>query len=441
MTSVSIAIVALACRYPDAASPAELWRNVLDGRRSFRPIPPERLPVACYQAGLVPTCETATPVLAGLISDWRFDRTRFRVPEAAYEAADLAHWLALEIGSDAIHAAGGAEIVGRDRTAVIVGNTLTGEFSRANSLRLRLPFLSAALQEVLKGERVDPTAQESILSRFGDLIRERLPAPTEESLAGGLANTIAGRIANHHDFHGGAWVVDGACASSLLAVCEACELLTAETVDAVVVGAVDLSLDPFELVGFSRNGALARDEMRVFDRRAEGFWPGEGCGFAVLMRADDARLKGHEILAELAGWGISTDGRGGLTRPTVDGQLRALSAAYARASIPPDDVSYLEAHGTGTQIGDPIEIRALAHFVNDRATALPVGSIKANLGHTKAAAGFAGLIKAVFALREGVLPPHVGCYDPHPLFAGTGHRLAPAGNGGIWPKSRPSVAG
>jgi enediyne polyketide synthase len=304
-----------------------------------------------------------------------------------------------------------------------------------------LPFLSDALQEVLEAERVDTKAQGTIISRFGDLVRERLAAPSEESLAGGLANTIAGRIANHHDFHGGAWAVDGACASSLLAVCEACELLAAETVDAAVVGAVDLSLDPFELVGFSRNGALAREDMRVFDRRAEGFWPGEGCGFAVLMRADDARLKGHEVLAELAGWGISTDGRGGLTRPTVDGQLRALSAAYGRASIPPDDLSYLEAHGTGTPMGDPTEIRALAHFVKDRATALPVGSIKANLGHTKAAAGFAGLIKAVLALHEGVYPPHVGCYDPHPVFAETGYRLTPAGNGGIWPRSRPSVAG
>src|SRR4029077_18103223 len=116
---------------------------------------------------------------------------------------------------------------------------------------------------------------------------------------------------------------DGACASSLVALADAANLLVSGQVDAVVVAAVDLSLDPFELVGFSRNGALAADEMRVFDARSGGFWPGEGGACAVLMREKDALRPGLPVLARIRGWGLSSDGAGGLTRPSLEGQLLA----------------------------------------------------------------------------------------------------------------------
>ncbi|HEV2816253.1 MAG TPA: SDR family NAD(P)-dependent oxidoreductase [Allosphingosinicella sp.] len=437
-----IVIAGMACRYPDAADPAALFRNTLEGRLSFRPIPPERLALDDYAAAMIGEADSITRIPAGLLTGWRFDPVRFRIPRAAFEATDLAHWLALEVAADAIEATGGAASLDRERTAVIVANTLTGEFSRAALLRLRWPWLDRELDEALAAAGIGAAEAAAARSGFRDRLRAAFRAPDEESLAGGLANTIAGRIANQFDLHGGAWSVDAACASSLVAVASAGDLIASGRADAVVVAAVDLSLDPFELVGFSRNGALARGRMRVFDARAEGFWPGEGAGAIVLVAAAVARRLGLAPALALAGWGVATDGSGGLTRPDVDGQRRALERAYARAAIDPAALGYVEAHGTGTAIGDPTEIAALAALRGEaRGDALPIASIKGNIGHTKAAAGLAGLIRTAVAMDEGIVPPHSGCEQPHPAFAETGHRVRATAAPEEWRSGDRRVAG
>src|SRR5262249_43932793 len=143
---------------------------------------------------------------------------------------------------------------------------------------------------------------------------------------------------------------------------------------------VDLSLDPFELVGFAKTGALARDEMRVFDRRSNGFWPGEGCGFITLLRYEDAVAKGCRIYAVIRGWGVASDGCGGLARPEAEGQLEAIRRASRRASFSPASVSYFEGHGTGTAVGDATELQVLSKARREGrrdAPAAAVGSIKA----------------------------------------------------------------
>jgi enediyne polyketide synthase len=437
----AIAIVSLACRYPDAPTPEQLWANVLDGRRSFRAMPRERLDLARYASNLIGASDSITPIKVGLLADWRFDRERFLIPQPTYEAADLTHWLALDVAAEAIERAGGVRSLDCARTAVVVGNTLTGEFSRASMLRLRWPFLDALLAEAAADAALDESQSAGLRERFATILRQRLPAPQEETLAGGLANTIAGRIANYFDLHGGAYSVDAACASSLVALANAADLLARDDIDAVIAGAVDLSLDPFELVGFSRNGALAHDDMRVFDARSAGFWPGEGAGFTVLMREADARRRGLRVRAVLRGHGISTDGAGGFTRPAVEGQVLALRRAYDAAGIDPRDVGYVEAHGTGTAVGDPVEVRALATLRGGVDNPLPIGSIKANVGHTKAAAGFAGLIKAVAALESGLVPPHVGCAVPHPVFRAVDGAVRPVLAPEPWPADAPRIAG
>jgi enediyne polyketide synthase len=438
---MATAIVSLACRYPDAATPEALWQNALEGRRAFRSIPAERLDLARYAAEIVGEADSITGVKAGLLTDWQFDCSRFRIPQTAFAAADLTHWLALEVAADAIDRAGGPDVLDRDRTAVVVANTLTGEFSRAALLRLRAPFLDEILAEAIGAIGLDEAQSSTLRKRFSAALRERFPAPTEETLAGGLANTIAGRIANYFDLHGGAYAVDAACASSLVAVADAANLLTLGAVDAVLVGAVDLSLDPFELVGFSRNGALARDDMRVFDRRSSGFWPGEGAAFLLMTREEEARRRALPVRALLRGWGVSSDGAGGLTRPTVDGQLRALCRAHEMAGTEPADIGYVEAHGTGTSVGDAIEVTALARWRNGAPGSLPIGSIKANIGHTKAAAGLAGLVKTVGALASGYVPPHVGCLVPHPIFEEIDGAVRPSLQGEAWPAQVPRLAG
>ncbi|WP_425100857.1 SDR family NAD(P)-dependent oxidoreductase [Tropicibacter sp. S64] len=423
--SDAVVICALACRYPDAATPRQFWRNLMHGRRSFRPLPATRLPLAAYAPERIGQADSITPVLAGLISDWAFDRARFHVPKGSYEATDLTHWLALDLTAEVLAGIGGAEALGRQNTAVIVANTLTGEFSRAGLTRGRLPFLDEVLGGALDDAGVDGAQAETLRALFAKHLTDRFPAPTEDTLAGGLANTIAGRIANYFDFHGGAYTVDGACSSSLLAVHNAASMLSDGSADTVIAGAVDLSLDPFELVGFSRNGALSATRMRVFDERSDGFWPGEGAAVAVFKRESDALAQGLPVLARLRGWAMSTDGAGGLTRPDADGQRLACERALAKAGVAPEDVAYVEAHGTGTPVGDPTEIRALAALNAGRREPVRIGSVKANIGHTKAAAGFAGLVKLVQGFTAGAIPPHVTAELPSRAFAEVDGIVAP----------------
>lgn len=412
-----VVIAGMACRYPEAAHTEQLWENVLGRRRGFRRIPPGRLPLADY-GGDDPDRTYVTH--AGLLDGWQFDRARFRVPGAVYRAVDLTHWLALEVSAAALADAGLPDGAGldRDRAGVVLGNSLTGEFSRAATLRTRWPYVRRTVLAALADSAVPAGAWADLLADVERRFKEPFPEPSDETLAGALSNTIAGRICNHFDLHGAGYTVDGACASSLLAVATAAAAVADGQLDVALAGGVDLSVDPFELVGFARVGALAgAGEMRVYDRRPTGFLPGEGCGVVVLCRESYARRHGLRAYARLLGWGSSADGSGGLTRPEQGGQRLALHRAYRRAGLAPEQVRLIEGHGTGTEVGDRTELGALLELRSGSAGPAALGSIKANIGHTKAAAGVAGLIKATLAVHHEVLPPTTGCEDPHPLLA------------------------
>jgi enediyne polyketide synthase len=415
MTADSIAIVGIACRYPDANSPNELWQNVLSRRRAFRRIPTCRLSTGYL--GSPNDHDRAYVTHAAVLRDWEFDREAFGVPGPLYRSVDHTHWLALETAAEALADAGHPRGEGLDRgnVGVVFGNTLAGEFVRAASLRLRWPYIADAAAQSLQEAGVAPEAASKVLTRMEHLVKRPFPQPGDETLAGALANTIAGRICNHFDFHGTGFTVDGACSSSLVAVTTACRALAAGELDFALAGGVDLSLDPFELVGFSRLGALGTNEMRVYDSRPTGFLPGEGCGVVALARGIDAQRLGMRIYGRIVGWGCSSDGSGGLTRPTVAGQTLAMRRACRMATVPPAALALIEGHGTGTAVGDQIELRALTEVRAGSGEPAALGTVKANIGHTKAAAGMAGLIKATLATHHRVLPPTTGCVDPHPL--------------------------
>ena len=442
-----IAIVGMACRYPDARSPGELWENVLAGRRAFRRLPPERLRLEDYP----PDAEDSIySTEAALLEGYEFDRVRFRVAGSTFRAADMAHWLALEVAADALADAGFAEAEGlpKEASGVLVGNSLTGEFSRANLMRLRWPYVRRVVDAALAEQDWSEQRRADFLEGLQEQYKSPFPPVGDETLAGGLSNTIAGRICNHFDLGGGGYTVDGACASSLLAVGTACSALTVGDLDVAVAGGVDLSLDPFELVGFAKLGALAREDMRVYDAHSTGFWPGEGCGFLVLMRHEDAVQQHRRIYAVVRGWGISSDGSGGITRPEVRGQLLALHRAYRRAGFGIETVPHFEGHGTGTGIGDSTELRTLSEALREgsptgSSTGPPaaIGSIKANIGHTKAAAGAAGLIKATMALQNQLLPPSTGWEEPHPVLVEQGEVLRLLKEAEAWPADRPLRSG
>ena len=440
-----IAISGMACRFPDADSPAELWRNVLSQRRSFRRIPPGRLYSEDYVAADPQAPDRTYSDRAAVLDGWEFDRVRFRIAGSTFRSTDLAQWLALEVAAEALEDAGWRDgrHLPRDRTGVLVGNTLTGEFSRARLLRLRWPYVSRALASAWQEEGWSPEQLASILPRLEQRFKAPFAPIDEDALAGSLSNTIAGRVCNAFDLGGGGYTVDGACASSLLAVATACAALRAGDLDVALAGGVDLSLDPFELVGFAKAGALARTSMRVYDSRPEGFWPGEGCGFVVLEPLDRLLERRGRPYALIRGWGISSDGAGGITRPTLVGELRALRQAYARARIGIGAVDVFEGHGTGTAVGDQTELSALdaARRADGATRAAPVGSVKANIGHTKAAAGVAGLIKAALSVHERVIPPTTACEEPHALLCGKHRVLRPASAAEPWPHAGRGRAG
>lgn len=441
-----IAIVGMACRYPDARSPQELWENVLSQRRAFRRLPPERLRLEDYLSDDRETPDSIYSSEAAVIEGYEFDRVGFRVAGNTFRTADMAHWLALDIAAQALSDGGfeGGEGLQRETTAVFLGNTLTGEFSRANGMRLRWPYVRRMVAASLAAEDWPAERREAFLQKLEAAYKEPFPATGEESLAGALSNTIAGRICNFFDLKGGGYTVDGACASSLLAIANACSALAASDVDVALAGGVDLSIDPFELVGFAKTGALASGMMRVYDRRSNGFWPGEGCGFVVLMREEDALAQQRRIYATIRGWGISSDGHGGITRPEVGGQLLALQRAYRRAGFGIETIGYLEGHGTGTAVGDATELKAVSQARQQAAADVPravIGSVKANIGHTKAAAGVAGLIKATLVVNAGLLPPTTGCDEPHAELRGESAVLRTLKEGERWPVDLPRRAG
>ncbi|MEW2548179.1 type I polyketide synthase [Streptomyces sp. NPDC047002] len=435
-----IAVVGVACRYPDADSPEELWRNVLAGRRAFRRLPDVRMRREDYHSPDPQAPDRFYTDKAAVLEGYEFDRVAHRIAGSTFRSTDMAHWLALETAGRALADAGFPDGTGlSDRvTGVIIGNTLTGEFSRANLMRLRWPYVRRTVGAALREQGWDEEKTGVFLGELEQRYKSPFPPIDEDTLAGGLANTIAGRICNYFDFNGGGFTVDGACSSSLLSVATACSGITDGRLDVALVGGVDLSIDPFEVIGFAKTGALAKSEMRVYDRGSNGFWPGEGCGIIVLMRDDEARERGLFRYATVEGWGYSSDGKGGITRPEASGHRLAIQRAYATAGFGFDTVRYIEGHGTGTAVGDETELRA---FSEERRAAggvpAAISSVKGNFGHTKAAAGVAGLIKAVLAVRHQVIPPATSHRDPHPVLCGDDPMLHVPDSAELWPEGAP----
>lgn len=442
----AIAIVGIGLAYPDTGSPGEFWENVLAGRRAFRRLPDERMNRADYFSEDPHAPDRFYADRAAVLRDWSFDRRAHRIAGSTYRSTDTTHWLALDVASRALADAGFADGEGLPRrtTGVVLGNSLTGEFSRANVMRLRWPYVRRTVAAALAEEG---WAEEDV-ARFLRSLQGRYKAPfpviDEDTLAGGLANTIAGRICNHFDLAGGGYTVDGACSSSLLSVVTAANALVERDLDVAVAGGVDLSIDPFEVIGFAKTGALATGEMKIYDAGSNGFWPGEGAGALVLMRESDAVARGARIYASVTGWGVSSDGKGGMTRPEAAGHRLALERAYRRAGYGVETVTLFEGHGTGTALGDATEIEALSGARRDAAPGAAraaLGSVKGNFGHTKAAAGVAGLIKAALSVHHQVIPPVTGNAEPHPLLTGDAATMYLPRTAELWPADQEIRAG
>ena len=432
----AIAVIGLGLQYPGAGDARTMWENILGRRRQFREMIDERLPLKDYYDPDPAAPDKTYGYRAAYLDNFEFDWKSRRVPEKSYDSTDIVHWLALEVAIRAVADWGhDRKSVPNQRSGVIVGNTLTGEQVRSTSMRLRWPFV----RRVLMTSAMAKGATEQAANEFCDVVepvyKSAFAPVTEDTLAGGLSNTIAGRICNFFDFDGGGYTVDGACSSSLIAVATAANALASGDMDLALAGGVDISLDTFELIGFAKTGALTQTDMTVYDKRGDGFIPGEGCGFVVLKRMEDAIRDGDYVYAKLAGWGVSTDGRGGITAPSKVGQSKALTRAYERAGYSPHTVDFIEGHGTGTAVGDRAELDGVAIALQNFGIApdctLGITSLKSLVGHTKAAAGIAGFLKTVMAVNQRVIPPTAKCEIPHPAFEDSARSIYPVNTGEV----------
>jgi enediyne polyketide synthase len=431
-----VAVVGMACWYPGARDLRQFWENVLARRRQFRRFPDRRLPLSDYHDPAPRAPDKTYATRGAFIDGFEFDWVGRRIPQKTYESTDVVHWLALEVALKALEDAGYTpETVATERSAALVGNSLTGEETRSRYMRLRWPFVRRVLRATLAAKGLPDGDIHELEETMESTYKSVFPPVTEDTLAGAMSNTIAGRICNFLDFQGGGYIVDGACASGMIAVATAATALTNGDIDVALAGGVDISLDAMELIGFAKVGALTRDDMNVYDKRGSGFIPGEGCGFVMLKRLEDARRDGDFVYAVVRGWGISSDGSGGLTAPRADSQAKMIERAYERAGYSSHEIAFVEGHGTATVAGDKAELEgiqlALSADGEPQPRSVGMTSFKSLIGHTKAASGIAGFIKAVMAVNRRVLPPFAGHKTPNPVFGRTAHALYPILHGEV----------
>ncbi|WP_205873803.1 type I polyketide synthase [Mycobacterium camsae] len=378
-----IAIVAVACRFPGASDPEAYWELLANGVDAIREIPDDRFDVDEYYD---PDPETPGKIYSRcggyLDAIDGFDPEFFGISPREAVWMDPQQRLMLEIAWEGLERAGYSPAALRgSRSGIFVG-VAANEYSH-----------------LLTAESVD-----SIEAHF---------------ITGNALNAIAGRVAFALGLEGPAVAVDTACSSSLVAVHEACGALRSGDCDLVLAGGVNVLLSPASLIAASRARMLSPDgRCKTFDAAADGYVRSEGCGILVLKRLSDAVRDGDRIQAVIRGSAVNQDGASsGLTVPNGGAQQRLIAAALARAHVAGSDVDYLEAHGTGTSLGDPIEVQAAAAaYGADRDPNHPLlmGSVKTNIGHLESAAGVAGLIKIVLSLQHQTLPRNLHFENPSP---------------------------
>ena len=383
--SEPLAIIGMGCRFPGGANdPESFWRLMTEAREAITEVPPDRWDIDAFYDPNPDAPGKMSTRRGGFLSGIdQFDPEFFGISPREAAGMDPQQRLLLEVAWEALeHAGQSADLLEGSRTGVFAGLCNTDYY----------------------------------LMRY-----ESGPGSIDAYVATGNAHSVAaGRISYLLGLQGPSIAVDTACSSSLVAVHLACQSLRLGECSMALAGGVNLILSPDITVTLSKSHMMSPDgRCKAFDASADGFVRAEGCGLVVLKRLSDAVAAGNRILAVIRGTASNQDGKSsGLTAPNGPSQVAVIQQALANAGLKPSDVDFIEAHGTGTSLGDPIEARALADvFGPGRAAdcALQIGSVKTNIGHAESAAGIAGLIKTVLALQYGRIPAnlHFKKLNPH----------------------------
>jgi len=410
-----IAIVGMAGLFPGAPDLSAFWANILGKRCCISDHPaPEAQRVLDPESTEFNRLYT---IRGGYLGDAAtFDPLEHGVMPGSVEGGDPNHFLALRVAAGALDDAGLSEVdFPRERTDLILGHGTYVNPGNANWIQHGLT-LDQTLDLVAQ---LAPQLTLEELDGYRTTLKAELPPLGPENIPTLIPNIITGRIANRLDLMGTNYIVDAACASSLIAVDHAVNHLLLNRCDVALAGGVLACMPLQGLMVFNQLQALSRKPaLRPFDREADGTMLAEGVGVVVLKRLKDAERDGHRIYAVIRGVGVSSDGRSkGLMAPRKEGETLAIQRAYEAAVVEPQSVGLIEAHGTGIPLGDAAEIHALTDVFGRRNGKRPtcaVGSVKSGIGHCIAAAGVAGLIKAALALHTKILPPTVNCDEPHP---------------------------
>ena len=398
-----IAIVGMSTLLPGSDTLEGYWRRITSGKSAIREIPKDRWSLTGYFSDDPKERDKIYSMRGGFLPDIAFNPLNYGIPPMSIPSVDPMQLLTLEVVSDALNdaAMGGDHTIERERMSVVFGfSGGLGEVGAKYATRAELTRLMGKVPEEMLA---------------------RLPEWTEDSFAGLLPNVAAGRVANRFDLGGTNQVVDAACASSLAALYSAVLELETGRADAVIAGGVDTLQSPFGYLCFAKTTALSpRGVCNTFDKDADGIVISEGLAAVVLKRLSDAERDGDRIYAVIKGIGASSDGRAkGLTAPLPKGQRRALRRAYDQAGFAPSSVQLFEAHGTGTVAGDKAELETVSGILADSDVpnrSVAIGSVKTLIGHTKASAGIAGLIKVALGLHNRTLPPHALVKAPNAVF-------------------------
>ncbi len=410
---VPVAIIGMSGMFAKSSDLKEYWRLLSRAEDGITEVPPTHWSTEDFFNDDPKKPDHVYCKRGGFLPGTSFDPAEFGIPPSSLEATDTSQLLGLVAARRALQDAGydAEKQFDRDRASVIIGVTGTQELVIPLGARLGHPLWRKALV----AEGVDPQTTEAVIARISDGY-----VPWQEnSFPGLLGNVVAGRICNRLDFGGTNCVVDAACASSMSAINLAILELEAGRSDMVITGGIDTLNDIFMHMCFAKTQILSpTGDAKPFSSQADGTVLGEGVGLLVLKRLSDAERDQDRIYAVIKALRSSSDGKSqSIYAPCAGGQKKALKRAYRAADVDPATVGLIEAHGTGTRVGDAVEFSALKSIYGGKGSpqgACAIGSVKSNIGHTKAAAGAAGLIKAALAIHHKVLLPTIKADDPDP---------------------------